>query len=242
MKKLILCEGKTDAILLSYYLGATCGWTRQNAVKGLVINTNETKNESSYWYKRGEEDLLICGVGGKDNFGSFFKEKIINPMTDSSIAFSRIAVVTDRDNRQISSICDSFKSIFKPVITSAENNVWKSNFYTNSFKKKASVDFLLLIIPHEKEGALESLLLDAISENAYDKVIVDKSIEYVDNIEPCALKYIKSARLKLKAYLGVSWAIQYPEKVTTLMSDLILSVRWEDSKILDECFKELKQI
>ncbi len=26
MNKLILCEGETDAILLSYYLGRTCGW------------------------------------------------------------------------------------------------------------------------------------------------------------------------------------------------------------------------
>ncbi len=26
MNRLILCEGKTDAVLLSYYLEKTCGW------------------------------------------------------------------------------------------------------------------------------------------------------------------------------------------------------------------------
>jgi len=30
MNKLILCEGKTDAILLSYYLGKTAGWKSDN--------------------------------------------------------------------------------------------------------------------------------------------------------------------------------------------------------------------
>jgi len=38
MNKMILCEGKTDAILLSYYLKKTCGWTHRNAPKSLWKN------------------------------------------------------------------------------------------------------------------------------------------------------------------------------------------------------------
>jgi len=53
MNKLILCEGKTDAILLSYYLERTCGWTHRNPVVSLAVKTDETKNESAYWYNRG---------------------------------------------------------------------------------------------------------------------------------------------------------------------------------------------
>ena len=29
MNKLILCEGKSDAIFLSYYLSCVCGWTHK---------------------------------------------------------------------------------------------------------------------------------------------------------------------------------------------------------------------
>lgn len=241
MNKLILCEGKTDAILLSYFLERTCGWTHRNTIKNLAINTDETKNESAYWYKRNDENLLICGVGGKDNFGAFFRDKIHEAMIDSS-AFSKIAVVTDRDNRQISSIRDSLLSAFRPVVTCAECNSWSNNFYTNSFGQQVSVDYLLLVVPHEKEGALESILLDAISEDAYDKVIVDMSKEYVESVVPYASKYITKPRLRLKACLGVSWAIQYPEKVFLLMDEQIRSVKWEQSEILDECFSELKKI
>ena len=81
MNSLILCEGKTDAVLLSYYLEKTCGWMHRKALKSLDIKADERKNESAYWYSKGEENLLICGVGGKDNF---FKQKIQATMIDSS--------------------------------------------------------------------------------------------------------------------------------------------------------------
>jgi len=78
MNKLILCEGKTDAILLSYYLEKTCGWTHRNAPKSLAIKADEYKGESAYWYRKEDTSLLICGVGGRDKFSIFFKDKILS--------------------------------------------------------------------------------------------------------------------------------------------------------------------
>ena len=241
MNKLILCEGKTDAILLSYYLESTCGWTHRNAPKSLAIKADEVKGESAYWYRKDNESLLICGVGGKDNFGSFFKEKILPTMVDTS-AFSKIAVVTDRDVREEQSILDSFRSLFRPIITNVKNDTWVSNSYENSFKQEAFVDFLLVVIPAEKEGALETLLLDAISENEYDKTIVERSIAYVDEIQSLANEYIHKNRLKLKACLGVTWAIQYPEKIFSFIDEQIRTVKWEESQVLAQCFQQLKNI
>ena len=79
MNKLILCEGKTDAILLSYYLGKMEGWKFiKKGPSGLSIQ-QPNDNESISWYKRQDDYLLICGVGGKDNFGHFFNERIKTP-------------------------------------------------------------------------------------------------------------------------------------------------------------------
>ena len=99
-----------------------------------------------------------------------------------------------------------------------------------------------MIIPSDKEGALETLLLDAISENEEDEVIVKRSISYVDDIQPLAAKYLSKNRLKLKACLGVTWAIQYPEKLFSFIDDQIRSVRWEESQVLAQCFEQLKNI
>lgn len=241
MSKLILCEGKTDAILLSYYLEKVCGWTHRNALKNLSIQADEMKGESAYWYKKNNETLLICGVGGKDKFGTFFRKKIYATLVDSS-AFSEIAVVTDRDNRLESSIRDSFESLFKPVITRVVHNTWVSNTYKNSFGQQAFVDFLLLAIPEDKEGALETLLLEAICEDEYNRKIVDRCKVYIDEIGPMAIKYIGKNRLKLKATLGVTWSIQYPEKIFSFIDQQIRSVKWEDSRVLEQCFRELIRI
>ena len=241
MNKLILCEGKTDAILLSYYLEKTCGWTHRNAPKSLDIKADEIKGESAYWYRKADESLLICGVGGKDNFGSFFKEKILPIMVDTS-AFSKIAVVTDRDDREEQSILASFRASLRPIITDITNDAWVKNNYENSFKQKVSVDFLLTVIPADNEGALETLLLEAICENEYDKAIVKHSIAYIDEIQPIAYEYIHKNRLKLKACLGVTWAIQYPEKLFSFIDAQIRAVKWEESRVLAKCFKQLKNI
>ena len=100
----------------------------------------------------------------------------------------------------------------------------------------------MLIIPADKEGAMETLLLDSIAEDSDDAIIVSKSIEYVDEVAPYARKYISSSRLKLKASLGVVLATQFPEKIFTYIDEQIKSVKWEDSFILNECFSELKKI
>lgn len=242
MNKLILCEGKTDAILLSYYLGRTKGWTPcRRPPKGLDIRAAEDKMESAFWYQRGEDRLLICGVGGKDNFGSFFVQKI-RPVIIDSQAFSKLAVVTDRDDRTESAILGEMLQAFAPVITDLRQNAWAANRYQDSFGMEQELLALLLIIPDQQAGALETLLLDAISEDPYDREIVSRSIRFVEDIAPCAQKYIGHARLKLKARLGVTWAIQSPGKEFHFIDAQIRGVPWESSAVLSRCFARLVQI
>ncbi len=82
----------------------------------------------------------------------------------------------------------------------------------------------MLIIPEAHAGALETVMLDAISEDKYDKNIVDLCKKFVADMRTEASKYISSSRLQLKAELGVTWAIQYPEKVFSMINEVIKSV------------------
>ncbi len=243
INKLILCEGKTDAILISYYLNKVANWTNENVKppKNLTIKADEKKGEYAYWYGKENEKLLICAVGGKDKFKSFFNEKISSSIINAD-SFDKIAIIIDRDNRSENEIIKYMTSILAPIIKKIENNKWIINGYKNAYSKDSSIEFLLVIIPTKGEGALETVLLKSISENKDDKKIVDKSIEFVNEIQPLASKYLSTKRLILKSYLGVTWAIQSPEKVFSYIDEQIKDVKWEDSKILDECFNELIKI
>jgi len=71
---------------------------------------------------------------------------------------------------------------------------------------------------------------------------LNRCITYVDEIQPIAAEYIQKNRLKLKAYLGVTWAIQYPEKIFSFIDEQIRSGKWEESNVLAQCFQQLKNI
>lgn len=116
MNKLILCEGETDAILLSYYLGKVAGWKFCKKAPANIAIKPDTFDQSANWYENGEDRLLICAMGGKDKVRAFFTQKILRPIVDAG-AFSRIALVLDRDDGDIKSIEDHASSVFKPVIT-----------------------------------------------------------------------------------------------------------------------------
>ena len=126
--------------------------------------------------------------------------------------------------------------IFAPAITHAKQNHWVENAYQDGFGQKQTLSFLLLIIPTNQQGALESLLLEAISEDPYDREIVTRSAAFVEEIGPYAERYIGQTRLKLKARLGVTWAIQSPGKEFHFIDEQIRAVRWERSDVLAKCF------
>lgn len=238
MNKLILCEGATDAILLSYYLGKTAGWKFcRKPPKNIMIKEDRIE-ESINWYERGDDRLLICGVGGKDRVKGFFEKKI-KPAIINSDAFERIALMLDRDDKEIEAIEEYASNIFNPVISRTENDKWIDNTYINGFNQTKSIEMLLVIIPVMHQGALETVLLDAISEDPYDANIVELVTEFTARMRVEASRYIDSNRKELKSRLGVTWAVQYPEKVFKLINEQIQSVPWENSEILHQCFHEL---
>ena len=244
MNKLILCEGETDAILLSYYLGRTCGWRYvKNSPAGVKIQADKTCGESVNWYQRDGDYLLICAVGSKDRFHTFFDKKIAPPLKSSSAAvFSKIALVLDHDEDTEAEIVQRIREELALVARNALHNVWTMHEYQNGYGETQQLEFLLLIIPKNQEGALETLLLDAISEDAYDQNIVEKSKTFVDKIAPEASRYIGKRRLILKAYLRVTWAVQSPQKVFQFIDDQLRSVPWEKSKVIHQTFERILEI
>ena len=244
MIRIILCGGKTDAILLSYYLGRTKGWIHDKKPKHFKLEFPESDNRFVGHYKNGDERLSICAVGGKDNFIRFYKDNIEGYIKNSeSIDLNyKLAIVVDRDDRTTEEIEQYFSDNLKPCIDEITDSNWTINSFVNKFEQEATIETLCLIIPHENQGALENLLMDALSEDTYKQNLINKSRVFVDEIAPEAAEIIDTERLKLKTKLGVSLAVLYPEKVFSLIDEQLRSISWENSQILAETFKTLVTI
>ena len=244
MNKLILCEGKTDAILLSFYLGHKNQWRYIKQNKEFRIKANEVAGEFCEWYENSTDRLLICAVGGKDRFRDFFNKNIARSIIDANF-FSKIAVVTDRDDRKIDAILSEIATVLAPIKVTLKQNNWQVGTYTDSYQRDETIETLALIIPTEREGALETVLLTAIAEDSTDRIIVEKSQDFIDDLRKISTirsKYLSSERLKLKAKLSVTWSIQCPDKYFDFFQDHVSRIDWDKYQTMDQCFAELAKI
>ena len=123
-----------------------------------------------------------------------------------------------------------------------KNDCWIDNNYYDAFGIKRTVSSLLIVVPTKHQGALETLMLDAIAEDPYDAAIVKDAGDFVDKMQKSASRYIPNNRMRLKAHLGVTWAVQFPEKVFKLIDEQIQSVPWENYEVLRNCFHQLESI
>ncbi len=250
MNKLILCEGQTDAALLGYYLKKVAGWidarefvnrkVYKKAPPRPIITTIDN-HQLIKRYEKDEDYLLICSVGGISRFQEFFEKKIA-PQQRKEDTFEKISVVIDRDNHEIQEIEDFANSILKKLspTTKLQTNRWVNCCYKNRFGQGNSFQALLVVVPKKGSGALETLMLKAIAENADKRKIVDKTRNFAKQIRiKEASSYITNDSLELKACWGLTWAVLFPETIFMPFNVQIEKFPWEQSQTLQDCFSKL---
>lgn len=243
MNSVILCEGRTDAILLSYYLGKVLGY-RYSLEPEFMKSIKVEKNQEANWYKRGEDYLLIFGVGGKDNFVNVI-DKYISPILmnyPKDKRFSNLVIIEDKDNREIFELENSHRKMLSHYINKVENGKWINSEFLDEFGNKNEIRTLSIIVPIEEQGAMETVLLQAISENEEDEQIVKQCGEFVENIKEIAKKYLPTNRMRLKAHLATVFAIISPEKVFSTLDSILCGIPWEKSEVLKRCFASLEEL
>ena len=243
MKSILLCEGKSDAILVSYYLEKVKGWQfySKKDKRKVDIPIRNTENEEINWYTSNIDLLAIWGVGGKSNFKYAIEQVLrINSLVDREEAFNKIVILTDRDQsetdkdliRELSEYLGNIELI---------NNEWTDKEYTNEFESKVQVRLLPIIIPFDKNGALETFILDAISEMGQEEShIVNMSKEFISNFD--LLNYLNTQRLKVKGELAVTLGTMFPQKTFTPIDAMLKNINWEDYRTIQEGFRKLEEI
>ena len=253
MKSIILCEGKTDAILLSYYLGKVVEWNfNKNLTKRVALPIKNWQNEEVNVYTKGENELIIWAVGGQSNFEYAIKQIIkANRIAEKENAYAKIIIMRDRDVIEDNEIVlKEVQDIFHANNINLEitaNNQWSSSEYVNEYNEKAQIKeineikVLPIIIPFNKNGALETFILDAISEMGQEEShIVNMSKEFISNFD--LLNYLNTQRLKVKGELAVTLGTMFLQKTFTPIDAMLKDINWEDYRTIKEGFRKLEEI
>lgn len=239
VKGIILCEGETDQVLISSYLERVEGW-------GYFHNKNSLfPGERVTWYKKqGDEILGVWQIGGHD-FAEPLRRIVGREKLESNV--ERIVVVTDHDDEDAErerlvgvfrAICDEAGASFTDY--DFEAGRWYRFRVDNAFGGDF-IDAAYLLVPKDEIGALETFMLDALSEQDESKrEVVVQARRFVADFESDI--YLRRRRERTKAELGVSLAVFSPDRVFTTMEELINSVNWEDFDLSHRQFSLLREI
>ena len=237
---IILCEGETDQALLGCYLEKTAGWSFAKDQKADLFPL-----EQVVWYKDGHNNLKgIWQVGGND-FTDAVQKVLDRELLEHQ--FDHLVIVTDNDDS--AEVRERLQEVLKTVAAvsrgcklgeECEENQWGSFIIENSFSR-SEIQFLYLLVPMQETGALETFMMNSLSEQSEEKRnVIDQSKVFVKGFQSDC--YLKQRREKVKAELGVSLSVFSPDRIFTTMKELIDSVEWERFSTTHEQFELLKQV
>jgi len=250
MKRIILCEGKTDAILISYFLIKRFGWsyTDKQVIRLPVARDNEMLN----WYRHPEKrdgELAIWGVGGIDNLAARLGNVIERTQNerDPKNRFERIVLFFDRDRRneeECANLIKEWATGCKLKLTGTLQLGKWTDATTNLLKtspESYQLSILAIVLPPDGKGNLETFLIDALKKHSnVDKHLSEEASTFIGNLpdEP----YLFRQRLRSKACLGAILSVMSPDWVFSKLDERLVQVQWEDITYVLDAYQKLDEL
>lgn len=170
-----------------------------------------------------------------------------NNLSAKHEAFERVIIITDHDEigteSEISKKVENILAEGNVIITDkVSNDKWIECTYKNGHGKELQFQFLLLVIPFEKTGAMETFLLDAVSKkDEYDSEIIRKGNDFIDSIDP-EKRYLSKRRYITKAKFDVYFSVRTAATQFVERQDILKNVEWEDYAALQTGFAKLGEL
>lgn len=251
MKSILLCEGESDQILLSYYFinQFQFDFSKEHTKKAnsfAKIGTINSYIQSIDLTGQEENEIAMWAVGGREKLQLALEVILELNRVNADLFFERIIIVADKDSDVENTMLweDISQVIAKHNITiQFKENEWILGKQKSGFNENKNIAFLALNIPSEGEGALETFLLNALKEQGKaEKYLALKSEKFVEtlvkNRDKFNNKYLSKRRQCTKAPLAVFFAITSPDKVFTEMDQMLKSVHWEKYKTIQSGFEQ----
>ena len=249
MNSIILCEGETDQIIISYYFIMNFGFKPCEKLPMIAPKKLNPKNkaEKIYAYNRDDDNLIMWAVGGhEDVFEKALRSVLNRNKLNSPIneIYYQICIVTDHDSdEELNNFWQRINQCLKSygIMEEVQSAKWVDVKQPIDFEDEdIQINLLGLPVPLDENGALEVLLLNAFNEKEYNSYIVKKSRDVIDDLLKNKDKffedYLSTRREQIKAPLAVFLAITAPEQTFELIDTMMQSVPWNEYKAIKEQF------
>lgn len=231
MTEVMLVEGVTDIQLISYYLQNVCGWKYEKSnILGIVPLSDHDNIES---LSKGDNQLVLCGVGGNGRFAHFMEQHRINNMIiERDIA--SLMVVTDRDEDSIGKIARRINGMLEGITIKAGK--WIENNISDSFGQPKCMDTYLLVVPADKVGALEKVIIDALKDIPEETALIKEVIMFIESLKAEIVPELEQVNKADKATVGTFFSVRNPKNAMRSFGTFISKIDWSKSDSLNELF------
>lgn len=229
--ELMLVEGVSNVLLISYYLQNVYGWQHEKSNTLGIVQMDEHEHIESL-SKEGNQ-LVLCGVGGNGKFKHFVEEHRINSMlVERDIA--SVMVVTDHDEDSVSSITRRINASFKDI--SFGSGKWNNNHITDSFGLPKNIRTYLLIVPSDKKGALENVIIDVLKDITEENELIGEVIKFIESLKSEVVPDLQQINKANKATVGTFFSIRYPKHALMSFAVFVSKIDWSQSESLRNLF------
>ena len=232
MTELMLVEGVSDVLLISYYLQNVYGWKYQNTnILGIAPLDKHEHVES---LSKNENQLILCGVGGNGKFGHFIERHHVNDMLILQ-DISSLMVVTDRDKESVPRIGRRIDSFFENISFRASQ--WIQNRVEDSFGQPKSINTYLLIIPENEKGALERVVINALKDMQEEADLIKEVIQFIESLKVELVPELIQMNKADKATVVTFFSVRDPQHAMRSFGSFISKIDWSKSESLQELFR-----
>ena len=247
MNNIILCEGSTDYFLLQYYMREAYQWIDDTSIQNGILKMPKQKSRN---LTKNSDILTIMAVGGCSQIGNGLRtvlnKNYLSPPNLSDV-YNKIVIVTDRDEvgteqtfiQTLQQVLSEYNITTTTPIT---NNTWLPYSMQNQVGITIDFSILLLMIPFEENGAMETFLLNAIADkDSYDKTIIEQCNQFVDQIDP-EKRYLTSRRYVTKAKFDTYFSVRTPVEQYAERQSIVKNVKWEEYNHIQTAFQKLGEL
>ncbi len=235
----ILCEGKTDSVIINQIMTKE-GFTYIGSDKlEKKFEFKLTKRQDIDYFKKEEDTLAIWNVAGCSKIKDAIQQ--IEKVLKAGNKIDSLGILLDKDNNDSNDILKDISGNFEKSID-IQDNEWTNYNYIDEYEIEKQLRVIVTIVPGEKFGALETILLDAIeNDGEEEKILVEKVKKFISELDKEKLSFLNKDRKKIKAGLGVTVNIIDPERTFKDIQPVFESIKWSEYPIIQEYFVEMKR-
>lgn len=205
MKSKVFCEGTTDIIMIQYVLQYKYGWN----YSGFVENTKTNRLLKRKMVK-DNNFIELNSCGGIMNIPNMLYElKELNEYaTKTDEIFDKVIVGIDHDtissNQEfIKNLNNKLGSVIKEEQINSVIN-WK---ISNAILGDVNVEFAVYCIPQETTGAIENIMLDALTTDDVEEMLISESRTFINQMADSQQRYLQKKSQLEKAVFNTYFAI-----------------------------------